>query len=80
MTEGLVCDAGVSDTGNWKPGSLLHQIEKITRKPCCARCIARFMVPYGAVAWVQVFQTRKSLRRDSKEITKPAVFAQPTAL
>lgn len=37
-------------------------------------------VPYGAVAWVRVFQTRKSLRRDSKEITKPAIFAQPIAL
>ena len=30
--------------------------------------------------WVRVFQTRKSLRRDSKEIIKPAIFAQPIAL
>ena len=27
-----------------------------------------------------MFQTRKSLRRDSKEITKPAIFAQPITL
>jgi hypothetical protein len=29
---------------------------------------------------MRVFQTRKSLSRDSKEITKSAVFAQPIAL
>ena len=29
---------------------------------------------------MRVFQTRKSLRRDSKEITKPAILAQPIAL
>ena len=40
----------------------------------------KVMVQTELWAWVRVFPTRKSLKRDSKEITKPAIFAQPIAL